>query len=97
MARVVEAEELPKAKKLLKLTLSLGGDNHRTVFAGIKSAYKAEDLVGRLVICVANLRRAKCNSASAKGWSWPPAREARKSIYSAPTTARSPAIGSIKL
>jgi methionyl-tRNA synthetase len=55
VARVVAAEELPKAKKLLKLTLSLGGDNHRMVFAGIKSAYKAEDLVGRLVICVANL------------------------------------------
>lgn len=55
VARVVAAEELPKAKKLLKLTLSLGGDHRRTVFAGIKSAYKAEDLVGRLVICVANL------------------------------------------
>ncbi len=55
VARVLAAEELPKAKKLLKLTLSLGGDNHRTVFAGIKSAYKPEDLVGRLVICVANL------------------------------------------
>ncbi len=55
VARVVAAEELPKAKKLLELTLSLGGDTRRTVFAGIKSAYKAEDLVGRLVICVANL------------------------------------------
>ena len=55
VARVLSAEELPKAKKLLKLTLSLGGDNQRTVFAGIKSAYKAESLVGRLVICVANL------------------------------------------
>ncbi len=55
VARVVAAEEIPKAKKLLKLTLSLGGDNRRTVFAGIKSAYKPESLVGRLVICVANL------------------------------------------
>ncbi len=55
VARVIAAEVLPKAKKLLKLTLSLGGDSHRTVFAGIKSAYKAESLVGRLVICVANL------------------------------------------
>ena len=55
VARVVTAEEVPKAKKLLKLTLSLGGDERRTVFAGIKSAYKPEDLVGRLVICVANL------------------------------------------
>ena len=55
VARVVAAEDVPKAKKLLKLTLSLGGDERRTVFAGIKSAYKPEKLVGRLVICVANL------------------------------------------
>ena len=38
VARVVAAEEVPKAKKLVKLTLSLGGDERRTVFAGIKSA-----------------------------------------------------------
>ena len=44
-----------KAKKLIKLTLSLGGDVQRTVFAGIKSAYEPGQLVGRLVICVANL------------------------------------------
>lgn len=55
VARVVAAEEVPKAKKLVKLTLSLGGDQQRTVFAGIKSAYEPEKLVGRLVICVANL------------------------------------------
>ncbi len=55
VARVVHAEEVPKAKKLVKLTLSLGGDNTRTVFAGIKSAYEPEKLVGRLVIMVANL------------------------------------------
>ena len=55
VARVIAAEDVPDAKKLLKLTLSLGGDNTRTVFAGIKEAYKPQDLVGRLVICVANL------------------------------------------
>jgi methionyl-tRNA synthetase len=55
VARVLAAEEIPKAKKLLKLTLSLGGDERRMVFAGIKSAYQPESLVGRLVICVANL------------------------------------------
>jgi methionyl-tRNA synthetase len=55
VARVVSAEEVPKAKKLIKLTLSLGGDQQRTVFAGIKSAYEPAALVGRLVICVANL------------------------------------------
>lgn len=56
VARVVAAEHVPEAKKLLKLTLSLGGEEKRNVFAGIKSAYKPEELVGRLVICVANLQ-----------------------------------------
>jgi methionyl-tRNA synthetase len=55
VARVIAAEDVAEAKKLLKLTLSLGGDNTRTVFAGIKEAYKPQDLVGRLVVCVANL------------------------------------------
>jgi methionyl-tRNA synthetase len=55
VARIIRAEEVPEAKKLLKLTVSLGGDQTRTVFAGIKAAYKPEDLVGRLVIVVANL------------------------------------------
>ena len=49
------AEDVAGAQKLLKLTLGLGGDSRRTVFAGIKGVYKPEDLVGRLVICVANL------------------------------------------
>jgi methionyl-tRNA synthetase len=55
IARVVAAEEIPEARKLLKLTVSLGGDERRTVFAGIKSAYQPQDLVGRLVVVVANL------------------------------------------
>ncbi len=55
VARVVNAEEVPKAKKLVKLTLSLGGDERRQVFAGIKSAYEPAQLIGRLVIVVANL------------------------------------------
>jgi methionyl-tRNA synthetase len=55
VARVIEAEEVPKAKKLVKLTLGLGGEERRTVFAGIKSAYDPAQLVGRLVVVVANL------------------------------------------
>jgi methionyl-tRNA synthetase len=55
VARVIAAEEVPEARKLLKLTLSLGGGSTRQVFAGIKAYYKPEDLVGRLVVCVANL------------------------------------------
>jgi methionyl-tRNA synthetase len=57
VARIVTAEEVPDARKLLKLTLSLGGEARKTVFAGIKKAYpQPEKLVGRLVICVANLQ-----------------------------------------
>ena len=55
VARILSAEEVPEARKLLKLTVSLGGDTQRTVFAGIKAAYKPEELVGRLVVMVANL------------------------------------------
>lgn len=56
VARIIAADEVPEARKLLKLTVSMGGDAVRTVFAGIKAAYKPEDLVGRLVIIVANLQ-----------------------------------------
>ncbi len=55
VARVLTAEEIPKAKKILKLTVSLGGDERRTIFAGIKAAYTPQELIGRLVVIVANL------------------------------------------
>ncbi|HMP80244.1 MAG TPA: methionine--tRNA ligase [Pirellulaceae bacterium] len=56
IARIVSAEPVENANKLLKLTVSLGGDQQRTVFAGIKAAYRPEQLVGRLVVVVANLK-----------------------------------------
>ena len=55
VARIVSAEEVPEARKLLKLQLSLGGGVTKQVFAGIKAYYEPEQLVGRLVVCVANL------------------------------------------
>ena len=55
VARVVAADEVPEARKLLKLTVSLGGDDQRTVFAGIKKFHQPADLVRRLVVVVANL------------------------------------------
>ncbi len=54
VARVSAAEAVEGADKLLRLELDLGGEQ-RQVFAGIKSAYAPEDLVGRLVVVVANL------------------------------------------
>jgi methionyl-tRNA synthetase len=67
VARVVGAEELEGAKKLLKLTLSLGGGVTRTVFAGIKSAYQPAALVGRLVVVVANLAPRKMKLGTSEG------------------------------
>ncbi|SBS38689.1 Methionine--tRNA ligase [Marinomonas spartinae] len=54
IALIAKAEHVEKANKLLKLTLDLGGET-RTVFSGIKSAYKPEDLEGKLTVMVANL------------------------------------------
>jgi methionyl-tRNA synthetase len=67
VARVIAAEDVAEAKKLLKLTLSLGGDTTKTVFAGIKEAYKPADLVGRLVVCVANLAPRQMKFGTSEG------------------------------
>ncbi|MDP6467646.1 MAG: methionine--tRNA ligase subunit beta, partial [Pirellulaceae bacterium] len=67
IARVVSAEDVPEANKLLKLTLSLGGEERRTVLAGIKQAYKPDDLVGRLVVMCANLAPRKMKFGLSEG------------------------------
>jgi methionyl-tRNA synthetase len=67
VARVVEANHVQGADKLLQLTLSLGGDVRRNVFAGIKSAYSPEQLVGRLVVVVANLTPRKMKFGLSEG------------------------------
>ena len=55
VARIESAEHVKGASKLLQLVVSLGGDERRTVFAGIKRAYEPDALVGKLVVIVANL------------------------------------------
>ena len=67
VARVVSASHVEGADKLVQLTLSLGGDLRRNVFAGIKSAYTPEQLVGRLVIVVANLAPRKMRFGVSEG------------------------------
>ncbi|MES2217927.1 MAG: methionine--tRNA ligase [Pseudomonadota bacterium] len=54
IVKIINAEQVEGAEKLLKLTLDLGGES-RQVFAGIKSAYQPEQLVGKLTVMVANL------------------------------------------
>ncbi|MDF1875838.1 methionine--tRNA ligase [Sulfurimonas sp. SAG-AH-194-I05] len=64
---VVEAEEVPKSKKLLKLQVDLGEDSNRQVVAGIKEFYSAESLVGTQVCVVANLKPAKLMGMMSEG------------------------------
>ncbi|HIK91447.1 MAG TPA: methionine--tRNA ligase [Planctomycetes bacterium] len=67
VARIVEAGHVEGADRLLQLTLSLGGGTTKNVFAGIKAAYDPETLVGRLVICVANLKPRKMKFGLSEG------------------------------
>jgi len=67
VARVVAAEDVQDSNKLLRITLSLGGDERRNVFAGIKGVYQPADLVGRLVICCANLAPRKMKFGTSEG------------------------------
>jgi methionyl-tRNA synthetase len=67
IARIVAAEHVEGADKLLRLTLDIGEDKPRTVFAGIKSAYRPEDLVGRLTPMVANLAPRKMKFGVSEG------------------------------
>jgi len=59
VATVIEAQEVPKSKKLLKLQVDLGEASPRQIVAGIKEFYAPEDLVGTQVCVVANLKPAK--------------------------------------
>ncbi|HVS22774.1 MAG TPA: methionine--tRNA ligase [Gammaproteobacteria bacterium] len=66
VARVLEASHVDGADKLLKLTLDVG-DGRRTVFAGIRSGYEPQALVGKLVIVVANLKPRKMRFGVSEG------------------------------
>ncbi len=58
VAKVIACEKVEKSNKLLKLTLSLGNEE-RTVASGIANYYKPEELIGKKVVLVANLKPAK--------------------------------------
>jgi len=66
VARIVNAEQVEGADKLVKLTLDIG-DQTRTVFAGIKSAYSPESLKGRHTVMVANLAPRKMRFGVSEG------------------------------
>ncbi len=66
IARIDNAQHVEGADKLLQLTLDIGGET-RNVFAGIKSAYAPEDLIGRYTVMVANLKPRKMRFGVSEG------------------------------
>jgi methionyl-tRNA synthetase len=66
VAKVLEAEGVPKSKKLVKLKVDVGGEQ-RIIVAGIAEAYQPEQLVGRTVVIVANLKPAKLMGIESNG------------------------------
>jgi methionyl-tRNA synthetase len=66
VARVLQAETVDGADKLLRVRVSLG-DEERTVLAGIRSAYSPQELEGRLVVLVANLQPRKMRFGTSEG------------------------------
>ena len=66
VATVLQAEAVPKSRKLLKLTVRVGADD-RTILAGIAEAYAPEALVGRTIVIVANLKPAKLMGIESNG------------------------------
>jgi methionyl-tRNA synthetase len=67
IAKIVSAEHVEGAEKLLKLQLDIGEEKPRQVFAGIKSAYDPATLVGRLTVMVANLAPRKMKFGMSEG------------------------------
>ena len=66
IAKIVKAEHVEGADKLLQLTLDIGNET-RNVFAGIKSAYQPEELEGKLTVMVANLKPRKMRFGLSEG------------------------------
>jgi methionyl-tRNA synthetase len=67
IAKIVNAEHVDGADKLVRLTLDIGEENTRNVFAGIKAAYDPAQLVGRLTVMVANLAPRKMKFGLSEG------------------------------
>ncbi len=67
VGRILEVEDIPKAKKLYKLTVDVGEEKPRTIVAGIKPFYTPEELKGKRVVVVANLKPKKLMGIESRG------------------------------
>ena len=67
VAKVLEASNVPKSKKLVQLKVDVGEPEPRTILAGIAESYQPEQLVGRTIVVVANLKPAKLMGIESNG------------------------------
>lgn len=65
--KVIDCEEVPKSKKLLRFTLDDGTGTERTILSGIKNYYDAEDLVGKTLLAIVNLPARKMMGVESQG------------------------------
>ena len=65
--KVINCEEVPKSKKLLKFTLDDGTGKERTILSGIKNYYNAEDLIGKTLLAIVNLPARKMMGIDSEG------------------------------
>jgi len=66
VAKIINAKELEDSRKLLELEVDLG-DETRTIFAGIKKSYSPDELIGKLVVVIANLKPRKMKFGTSNG------------------------------
>ncbi|MFN3471193.1 MAG: methionine--tRNA ligase subunit beta [Aquificaceae bacterium] len=67
LAKIIAAERVEGSEKLLKLRVSLGGGEERTLMAGIAKFYNPEDLIGKKVLMLANLKPRKIMGVESQG------------------------------
>ena len=84
-AQILEAERVPKAKKLLKLKVDLGYEE-RQVVSGIAKFYEPESLIGKKIILVANLAPAKLCGVESEGMLLASGEETVRVIFLDPET-----------
>ncbi|MGC9257235.1 methionine--tRNA ligase [Desulfurella sp.] len=67
VAKILEAKPIEKSNKLMKLKIDIGEEEPRTLVAGIKEYFEPQDLVGKTIIVVANLQKAKLMNVESNG------------------------------
>lgn len=67
VVKVLNCEEVPKSKKLLKFTLDDGSGTERTILSGIKDYYQAEELIGKTLVAITNLPPRKMMGIASEG------------------------------